>query len=263
MFLFSLFFFLKGHEHFQSWYGNFTNYDRFWMHLLKNDMDRSSKKDLFHSSTLASFLHRLYVLIFNSWFYYTVLHQDLFCADFFFFYKLNIGDDCISIVGNSSIIRIKNIACGPGHGIRYKIVFGFCCLEPWVSWRPLLNWSILISVGSLGMGNSWAQVHDVIVDQAFLAHTKNGLRIKTWQVINHLHWLLFLIMNLYVGMICVFLNLPFVLVYQGGRGFASQITFQNVLMENVSHPIIIDQYYCDSLTPCLNQVCSLLLTLTL
>lgn len=33
------------------------------------------------------------------------------------------------------------------------------------------------------MGNSWAQVHDVIVDQAFLAHTKNGLRIKTWQVI--------------------------------------------------------------------------------
>ena len=80
---------------------------------------------------------------------------------------------------------------------------------------------------------------------------------------NHLHWVLFLIMNLYVGMICVFLNLPFVLVYQGGRGFASQITFQNVLMENVSHPIIIDQYYCDSLTPCLNQVCSLLLTLTL
>lgn len=186
-----------------------------------------------------------------------------FVLIFFFFYKLNIGDDCISIVGNSSIIRIKNIACGPGHGIRYKIDFGFCCLEPWVSWRPLLNWSILISVGSLGMGNSWAQVHDVIVDQAFLAHTKNGLRIKTWQVINHLHWLLFLIMNLYVGMICVFLNLPFVLVYQGGRGFASQITFQNVLMENVSHPIIIDQYYCDSLTPCLNQVCSLLLTLTL
>ncbi|RVW81626.1 putative polygalacturonase [Vitis vinifera] len=106
---------------------------------------------------------------------------------------IRTGDDCISIVGNSSIIRIKNIACGPGHGI---------------------------SVGSLGMGNSWAQVHDVIVDQAFLAHTKNGLRIKTWQ---------------------------------GGRGFASQITFQNVLMENVSHPIIIDQYYCDSLTPCLNQ----------
>ena len=76
-----------------------------------------------------------------------------------------------------------------------------------------------------------------------------------------LHNVLF--MNLHVGMIFVFLTLPFVFVYQGGRGFASQITFQNILMENVSHPLIIDQYYCDSLLPCPNQVCGLLLTLAL
>lgn len=32
--------------------------------------------------------------------------------------KLTLGDDCISIVSNSSRIRIRNIICGPGHGIR-------------------------------------------------------------------------------------------------------------------------------------------------
>ncbi|XP_062089824.1 probable polygalacturonase At1g80170 isoform X2 [Humulus lupulus] len=103
------------------------------------------------------------------------------------------GDDCISIVGNSSQIRIRDISCGPGHGI---------------------------SIGSLGKSKSWSHVHDVTVDGAFLSNTENGVRIKTWQ---------------------------------GGSGFASKILFQNVLMENVSNPIIIDQYYCDSQKPCHNQ----------
>ncbi|CAN1249991.1 Probable polygalacturonase At1g80170 [Linum perenne] len=64
------------------------------------------------------------------------------------------GDDCISIVGNSSRINIKNIVCGPGHGI---------------------------SIGSLGKSNSTDFVESVSVDGAFLSNTKNGLRIKTWQ----------------------------------------------------------------------------------
>ncbi|KAI3973974.1 hypothetical protein MKX01_030550 [Papaver californicum] len=66
-------------------------------------------------------------------------------------------------------------------------------------------------------------VHNVVVDGAFLSNTQNGLRIKTWQ---------------------------------GGLGFAEKMTFKNVLMENVSNPIIIDQYYCDSRTPCKNQTTS-------
>ncbi|KAF4387775.1 hypothetical protein G4B88_004102 [Cannabis sativa] len=103
------------------------------------------------------------------------------------------GDDCISIVGNSSRIMIRDISCGPGHGV---------------------------SIGSLGKSKSWSNVHDVTVDGAFLSNTENGLRIKTWQ---------------------------------GGSGFASKILFKNVLMENVSNPIIIDQYYCDSQKPCHNQ----------
>ncbi|PIA42493.1 hypothetical protein AQUCO_02000147v1 [Aquilegia coerulea] len=106
---------------------------------------------------------------------------------------INTGDDCISIVSNSSQIRIRNIYCRAGHGI---------------------------SIGSMGKYNSWSEVKDVSVDEAFLSHTENGVRIKTWQ---------------------------------GGSGFAQRINFRNVLMENVSNPIIIDQYYCDSFLPCLNQ----------
>ncbi|GMH03635.1 hypothetical protein Nepgr_005474 [Nepenthes gracilis] len=77
-----------------------------------------------------------------------------------------------------------------------------------------------ISIGSLGKWNSWTKVHDILIDGALLINTDNGLRIKTWQ---------------------------------GGSGFATSIIFQNVLMENVSNPIIIDQYYCDWILPCLNQ----------
>ncbi|KAJ6427322.1 hypothetical protein OIU84_022837 [Salix udensis] len=102
-------------------------------------------------------------------------------------------DDCISIVSNSSRIKIRNIVCGPGHGI---------------------------SIGSLGKSNSSSLVRDVMVDGAFLSNTDNGVRIKTWQ---------------------------------GGSGNATNITFQNIFMENVSNPIIIDQYYCDAQMPCANQ----------
>ncbi|CAH9088258.1 unnamed protein product [Cuscuta europaea] len=40
---------------------------------------------------------------------------------------------------------------------------------------------------------------------------------------------------------------------QGGSGFARNIKYENIMMKNVSNPIIIDQYYCDSSKPCLNQ----------
>ncbi|GAY63116.1 hypothetical protein CUMW_223050 [Citrus unshiu] len=103
------------------------------------------------------------------------------------------GDDCISIVGNSSLIRIRNFACGPGHGI---------------------------SIGSLGKSNSSVRIHDIMVYGALISNTQNGVRIKTWQ---------------------------------GGSGSATNIQFLDVLMKNVSNPIIIDQYYCDSPVPCANQ----------
>uniref|UniRef100_A0A0E0CXA0 Polygalacturonase n=1 Tax=Oryza meridionalis TaxID=40149 RepID=A0A0E0CXA0_9ORYZ len=77
-----------------------------------------------------------------------------------------------------------------------------------------------ISIGSLGANKSWAHVSDVLVEKATLVGTTNGVRIKTWQ---------------------------------GGDGHAERITFQDISMHNVTNPVIIDQNYCDSMTPCHEQ----------
>ncbi|KAK9683004.1 hypothetical protein RND81_10G111900 [Saponaria officinalis] len=74
-----------------------------------------------------------------------------------------------------------------------------------------------ISIGSLGKGQSKDHVSDVSVNRAIFSGTSNGVRIKTWQ---------------------------------GGQGYAKNIVFQNIVMHNVSNPIIIDQHYCDQRTPC-------------
>ncbi|KAL2467495.1 Pectin lyase-like superfamily protein [Forsythia ovata] len=107
--------------------------------------------------------------------------------------KIGTGDDCVSIVNKSSNIKMKTIYCGPGHGI---------------------------SIGSLGKNNSTGIVEKVVLDNAFLRGSTNGLRIKTWQ---------------------------------GGSGYVRAVRYQNVMMQDVSNPIIIDQFYCDSPTSCQNQ----------
>ncbi|CAA6658042.1 unnamed protein product [Spirodela intermedia] len=107
--------------------------------------------------------------------------------------EIKTGDDCISIVSESSMVKIRDLSCGPGHGI---------------------------SIGSLGKHGSWSNVSSIQVNRVTFTNTTNGFRIKTWQ---------------------------------GGRGFAHKIYFQNATMENVSNPIIINQYYCDSSRPCLNK----------
>ncbi|KAL9333901.1 hypothetical protein Peur_074040 [Populus x canadensis] len=77
-----------------------------------------------------------------------------------------------------------------------------------------------ISIGSLGADNSGAEVSNVFVNRATISGTTNGVRIKTWQ---------------------------------GGSGYARNIVFQNVVMRNVTNPIIIDQNYCDQDSPCEEQ----------
>ncbi|XP_015578604.1 probable polygalacturonase At1g80170 [Ricinus communis] len=77
-----------------------------------------------------------------------------------------------------------------------------------------------VSIGSLGKDNSTGIVSKVVLDTAFLKETTNGLRIKTWQ---------------------------------GGNGYVRGIRFENVQMDNVANPIIIDQFYCDSPKTCQNQ----------
>ncbi|CAH9096299.1 unnamed protein product [Cuscuta europaea] len=70
-----------------------------------------------------------------------------------------------------------------------------------------------ISIGSLGrLGNQETEsVSDIVVKGAKFKGTSNGVRIKTWQ---------------------------------GGKGMANNITFENIEMDNVMNPIIIDQFYC-------------------
>lgn len=110
------------------------------------------------------------------------------------------------------------------------------------------------SIGSLGDDNSKAFVSGVTVDGAKLSGTDNGVRIKTYQVkvinqpfpsklaFSHLPYTLFLICYLTYSI-------------QGGSGTASDIIFQNIQMDNVKNPIIIDQDYCDK-SKCTEQVSS-------
>ncbi|KAK9136613.1 hypothetical protein Sjap_007207 [Stephania japonica] len=94
------------------------------------------------------------------------------------------GDDCVSIGSGCYNVDIRNITCGPSHGI---------------------------SIGSLGSHNSRACVSNITVTDSVIRSSDNGVRIKTWQ---------------------------------GGSGSVSKVTFNNVHMDNVRNPIIIDQYYC-------------------
>ncbi|XP_073270893.1 polygalacturonase At1g48100-like [Primulina huaijiensis] len=102
------------------------------------------------------------------------------------------GDDCVSIGAGSFNVDIRNITCGPSHGI---------------------------SIGSLGVRNSRACVSNITVTDSTIKHSDNGVRIKTWQ---------------------------------GGFGAVLNVKFNNILMDTVRNPIIIDQYYCDT-KKCLNQ----------
>ncbi|XP_030469875.2 probable polygalacturonase At1g80170 [Syzygium oleosum] len=76
-----------------------------------------------------------------------------------------------------------------------------------------------ISIGSLGKHGSRETVEDVRVRDVHFVGTSNGVRIKTWQ---------------------------------GRKGYARDIVFERITVSNSSHPIIIDQFYCDH-QDCKNQ----------
>ncbi|KAL2345517.1 hypothetical protein Fmac_006802 [Flemingia macrophylla] len=80
-----------------------------------------------------------------------LLHQ---CIINLFAELSSIGDDCVSIGSGCYDVDIKNITCGPGHGI---------------------------SIGSLGNHNSRACVSNIMVRDSLIKVSDNGVRIKTWQ----------------------------------------------------------------------------------
>ncbi|XXG63634.1 hypothetical protein AAC387_Pa05g1775 [Persea americana] len=67
---------------------------------------------------------------------------------------IGTGDDCISVLNDTSNVNISYITCGPGHGI---------------------------SIGSLGKGGSVGIVEQIHVSHSNFTGTMNGARIKTWQ----------------------------------------------------------------------------------
>ncbi|KAF3597040.1 hypothetical protein DY000_02023561 [Brassica cretica] len=140
--------------------------------------------------------------------------------------KIGTGDDCVSIVNASSNIKMKRIYCGPGHGI---------------------------SIGSLGNHNSTGIVTKVVLDTAFLKETTNGLRIKTYQVIKKQSFNLILLQTYVKLVLGVYLLICYLEQLQGGSGYVKGVRFSNVVMQDVSNPILIDQFYCDNPTSCQNQ----------
>ncbi|KAJ4715814.1 Pectin lyase-like superfamily protein [Melia azedarach] len=70
-----------------------------------------------------------------------------------------------------------------------------------------------VSVGSLGRYRNEGDVRGLVVRDSTMTGTKNGVRIKTWA------------------------NSP-------GSSAATNMTFENIIMKNVTNPIIIDQAYC-------------------
>lgn len=76
------------------------------------------------------------------------------------------------------------------------------------------------SIGSLGSSNSRACVSNITVSDSVIKHSDNGVRIKTWQ---------------------------------GGFGAVSRVKYNNIHMDTVRNPIIIDQYYCLTKGSCPNQ----------
>ncbi|XP_061347369.1 polygalacturonase-like [Gastrolobium bilobum] len=69
-----------------------------------------------------------------------------------------------------------------------------------------------ISIGSLGTYSDEAGVENVTVSNSVFTRTENGVRIKSWP--------------------------------QASNGYARDIVFRNLIMQNAHNPIIIDQRYC-------------------
>lgn len=126
------------------------------------------------------------------------------------------GDDCVSIGAGTLNVHIENVTCGPGHGIRLissESSF-FCSLRCCSKMKAIdieCIYVVACSIGSLGKQGTRACVSNITVRNAVIRHSDNGVRIKTWQ---------------------------------GGSGSVSGVTFENVRMDAVRNPIIIDQYYC-------------------
>ncbi|KAE9615981.1 putative polygalacturonase [Lupinus albus] len=132
------------------------------------------------------------------------------------------GDDCIALGSGASNINITNIACGPGHGIRYiqntLSLVRFHKIHEIIHRKNIYHFLSLFccdhvfSIGSLGRDGDYATVENVYVSDCSITGATNGVRIKTWQ---------------------------------GGSGYVRNVNFQRITISNTKNPIIINQDYND------------------
>ncbi|EOY07005.1 Pectin lyase-like superfamily protein [Theobroma cacao] len=78
-----------------------------------------------------------------------------------------------------------------------------------------------VSIGSLGRDLNEAGVQNVTLTNSVFSGSDNGVRIKTWA--------------------------------RPSNGFVKNVVFENIIMNNVKNPIIIDQNYCPSNQGCPSQ----------
>ncbi|XP_041999614.1 exopolygalacturonase clone GBGE184-like [Salvia splendens] len=103
---------------------------------------------------------------------------------------IGTGDDCISIGTGSKNILVKNLKCGPGHGL---------------------------AVGSLGKRPDELSVGNITFSSCTLTGTTNGARVKSY--------------------------------HKSPVLTATNIVFEDLTMNNVKNPIIIDQHYFSKTQP--------------
>ncbi|KAJ1703542.1 hypothetical protein LUZ63_003321 [Rhynchospora breviuscula] len=115
-------------------------------------------------------------------------------------------DDCISLANGSENIQIDNLDCRDGHGIRYLITFFL-----FLSSSLLLTYSNSVIAFPSRKDNSEETVKNINVTNCSITNSQNGVRIKTWA---------------------------------SGSGLVSNVKFDHIDMNEVSNPIIIDQFYC-------------------
>lgn len=112
---------------------------------------------------------------------------------------------------------------------------------------------VTYSIGSLGANGSEAMAENIWVFNCSFTNTMNGARVKTWQVF----WLNFeeaAAIEIARKTFILFVNLWCRLFFQGGSGYARNISFEHIRFNSVDVPIIIDQYYCNGEQNCTNSV---------
>ncbi|KAF3437912.1 hypothetical protein FNV43_RR20668 [Rhamnella rubrinervis] len=185
---------------------------------------------------------------------------------------ISTGDDCISIVRMSKNIRATNITCGPGHGISIGSL-GAKNKEDKVS-NVFVNGAIFsgttngVRIKTWQGGSGYAKnirfenirmrnvSNPIIIDQHYCdqkepcqeqvsaVHIKNVVYSNIKGTSNSEVALRFDCSN----------HFPCeILLDDGGYGYARNICFENITMNKVKNPIIIDQNYCDQNKPCGEQ----------